>query len=92
MTAILNSPVRVYPDRMSVYFFDGDSCADIVSGTQEQQRAVLALVGQAQRMARILRQQHEDIGSCVCGPSGFCELGAVLRDAGVLDPAGMVGS
>lgn len=96
---ILKSPVRTYPDRMAVYFFDGDSCADIVSGTQEQQRAVFALVGQAQGMAALLLEMAEggacesDV-TCAMARSGqfegmkecpLCRARAVLRDAGVLE-------
>jgi hypothetical protein len=81
VTTILKSPVRVYPDRMAVYFLNGDVCADIVSGTQEQQRAVLALVGQAQRMARILLDFYKNYEM---GERPDAMMEQVLRDAGVL--------
>jgi hypothetical protein len=81
MTAILKSPVRVYPDRMAVYFFDGDVCADIVSGTKEQQKAVLALVGQAQRMARLMLDAVEEGGTSAATLDAMTR---VLRDAGVM--------
>jgi hypothetical protein len=78
---ILTSPVRVDARGGHVYFFDGYLSVDIVSGTEEQQKAVLALVGQAQRAFLILRAEASGHGWYVpCG----CETCAVLRDARVM--------
>lgn len=83
MTDILNSPVRVCQRSEQVYFFDGAASADII-GPPAERRAVLALVGQAQRMALSLKQAHED-SRCPCkdGDSWTCHIRDVLRDAGV---------
>jgi hypothetical protein len=85
---ILSEPVRVNERADCVYFFDGMVCADII-GPEEQRKATLRLVAQAQRMARLLT----DATGCTryrvpddCGSCFGCRAKAVLRDAGVSGP------
>lgn len=97
MTTILNSPVRVYKDRVAVYFFDGRVHCDIIAPEGPERDAVLALAGQAQRMALVLRDAADvaceiTTGTDDCAVHGFsfeeqcgtCRARTVLRDAGVM--------
>jgi len=88
MINILNAPMRVNARSRTVYFFDGDVAAEIVSGSEEQQKAAFVLVGQAQRMARLLRRVAGGACDCTRGADEAlcerCEAEKVLRDAGVL--------
>lgn len=90
MTDILKSPVRVCQRSEQVYFFDGVASADII-GPPEERKAVLALVGQAQRMAALLEDvarkwceyNAEPVSCGACHP---CRAQVVLRDVGVMSP------
>jgi hypothetical protein len=94
MTDILTAPCRANERSKVVYFFNGATCCDVQSGTEEQQRAAFLLVSQAQEMAWALRPlantQCEGMADCgghrggLCPP---CRARAVLRAAGVSDPS-----
>lgn len=84
VTDILTAPCRANERSKVVYFFNGDTCCDVQSGTEEQQRAAFLLVSQAQEMARLLRVKATDaVGSEE--PDWTRAVDAVLRAAGVSD-------
>jgi hypothetical protein len=90
VTDILTAPCRANERSKVVYFFNGDTCCDVQSGTEEQQRAAFLLVSQAQALARIA--QDATVGGCdepggSCGECLACNARAVLRAAGVSDPS-----
>lgn len=101
MTDILSSPCRVNDRSRTVYYFDGYVSVEVISGTEEQQKATLALVGQAQAAIRALmasgcvmregERWHTHMcweygDGKACAP-GCAESYAVLREAGVTSDA-----
>lgn len=81
---ILKSQCRVNERSRVVYFFDGYVAADIISGPEEQQKAVLALVGQAQRMAQVLSDLLPALEGRTPLGDRYLSVIDVLRDAKVL--------
>jgi hypothetical protein len=84
VTDILTAPCRANERSKVVYFFNGDTCCDVQSGTEEQQRAAFLLVSQAREMAKMLRDFLENYE---LGPEVDARLATVLRAAGVSDKA-----
>lgn len=86
MTDILTAPCRANERSKTVYYFDGYVSVEVISGSEEQQRAAFLLVSQAQEMARILRHEtsgHDGNWDEPCA----CDMCKVLRAAGVSDKA-----
>lgn len=91
---ILKSPVRVYKDRVAVYFFDGRVQADIIGPAGPERDAVLALVGRAQALAkelrhlvRLLEPLEKDGSLDVPGLATLNGSRKALHDAGVMSEA-----
>jgi hypothetical protein len=83
-TDILTAPCRANERSKVVYVFNGDTCCDVQSGTEEQQRAAFLLVSQAREMAKMLRDFLENYE---LGQEVDARLATVLRAAGVSDPS-----
>jgi hypothetical protein len=81
MSDILTAPCRANERSKVVYFFNGGTCCDVQSGTEEQQRAAFLLVSQAQEMARLI----SDVQEFGLYAARWDERApAVLRSAGVM--------
>lgn len=87
---LLDKPWKVDRDGERLYaYVSGEVCIDIVSGTPEDRRRVLAFLVQAQAMAALLRRVDASAGFEATSTAFHAEVRSVLRDAGVSDVDGM---